>query len=76
MLELNTKLEKKVIFLAEIRQVPSSNVDILKILDCLFDLKIIHKEIVDKLGFFSIKTVEEPNQKLRKSLSNESQYER
>lgn len=54
MLELNSKLEKKVISLAEIREIPSKNVEILKLLDSLFDAKKIHKEIVEKLSFFSV----------------------
>ena len=76
MLELNSKLEKKVISLAEIREIPFNNADVLKLLDCLFDLEKIHKEIVDKLGFFSINSEEESGQKLRKCLSNESYSEK
>jgi hypothetical protein len=51
-------LEKKNISLAEIRELPTENAGVLRLLDILFDLKKIHKEIVDKLEFLSKTSME------------------
>jgi len=62
-------LEKKVISLAEIRELPTKNADVLRLLDTLFEAKKIHKEIVDKLEFLSTNSKESAEQPTSKFIS-------
>jgi hypothetical protein len=66
MLELNSRLEKKVVSLAEVREVPCRNFEILKLLDYLFDVKKIYKEMVEKLSFFSVTIMDKQERKINK----------
>jgi hypothetical protein len=46
LLDLNFALEKKALTLAELKEIPTKNGEVLKLLDMLLDAKKIHKELV------------------------------
>jgi hypothetical protein len=47
--EINARLEKKALFLAELREMPTKPADTLRLLDILFDAKKLQKELLFKM---------------------------
>lgn len=62
--------------MASLRELPTKNGDILRLLDVLFDVKKIHKEVVEKLDVLSVNSKVTDAKKINKRLSMESSYER
>lgn len=47
--EINLKLETKMLFLAQLREIPEKKSEIIKLLDVLFDAKKLHQSLLGKM---------------------------
>lgn len=58
MKDLNAELERKAIFIASIREMPEEEIDIIRLLDILFDARKLQREMLEKLCSLETHSIE------------------
>jgi hypothetical protein len=69
--ELNADLERKAIFIASLREMPEEELDVIRLLDVLFDARKLQREMLEKLSSLESSSVEGRRQNRTLSLKLE-----